>query len=71
MQYGQSFSCNVTDSSLKRPPRSGSLDHLAKVVDIIGRRLLLDDHPHMPEIGVPTKQPRGSDKKWGLTITQQ
>jgi hypothetical protein len=52
MQYGQSFSCNVMDSSLECPPQSDSLDHLADMADTIGLRLLIYDHPHMPEIGV-------------------
>jgi hypothetical protein len=65
MQYGQSFSCNVSHSSLEHPAHSGSLDHLANTVNMIGHRLLIDDHPHMSEIGVPMKQPQGSDKKRG------
>jgi hypothetical protein len=71
MQYGQSFLCSVLNSSLKRLPQSCSLDHLADTVDMISRRLLVDDHPHVPEICVPTKQPRGSDEKRGLAITQR
>jgi hypothetical protein len=55
MQYRQRFSCNISYSSLKSPPRSGSLDHLADTVDTIGHRLLVYDHLHMLEIGVPTK----------------
>jgi hypothetical protein len=53
MQHGQIFSCSVVDSSLERPPQSGNLDHLADMVDTISRKLLIYDHPHMPEIDVP------------------
>jgi hypothetical protein len=68
-QYSQRFSCSITDSSLEHPPRSGNLDHLIDIADTISRRLLMDDHPHVSEIGVPTKQPQGSDEKRGLIIT--
>jgi hypothetical protein len=71
MQYDQSFSCSVSHSSLERPPRSGDLDHLAGAADTINRRLLIDDHSHVPKISVPTMQPRGSDEKLGLAITQR
>jgi hypothetical protein len=39
-------------------------------MDIISHRLLIDDHPRVPEIGGPMKQPQGSDEKRELTITQ-
>jgi hypothetical protein len=68
-QKHQSFSCSLSHASLKCPPRCGSLDHLADVANMIGRRPLIDDHMHMPKVRVPTKQPRGADEKWGLTIS--
>jgi hypothetical protein len=71
MQYGQSFSCSVADSSLEHPSRGDALDHLADTVDTIHHRLLVDDHLHVPEIGVPTKQPQDFNETRGLAITQQ
>jgi hypothetical protein len=47
---------------LERPPQGGSLDHLANMADTIGHRLLIYDHPYVPVIGVPSKQPQGSDE---------
>jgi hypothetical protein len=55
MQYGQSFLCSIPNSFLEHPPQSGSLDHLVDTVKMISCRLLIDDHPHVPEISVPTK----------------
>jgi hypothetical protein len=66
-QDGQSFTCSNPDTSLECLPRCGSLDHLA---DTIGHRPLIDDHPYVPQVSVPSKQPRGSDEKWGLDISQ-
>jgi hypothetical protein len=62
MQCGQSFSCNISNSTLERPPWGSNLDHLVDTADIISRKLLICDHLHVPEIGVPSKQPRGSDE---------
>jgi hypothetical protein len=70
MKYSQSFSCSISHSSLDRPPRGGSLNHLANMADMIGRRLVVYDHMYMPEIRVPSKQPQGSNEERGLTITQ-
>jgi hypothetical protein len=39
-------------------------------VNMIGRRFLIDDHMHTLKVRVPTMQPRGADKKWGLAISQ-
>jgi hypothetical protein len=69
MQYGHSFSCSISNSSLECPPQGGNLYHLADTMDTIGRRLLIDDHPHVSEIDIPTKQPWGFDEKRGLSIT--
>jgi hypothetical protein len=55
MRYIQCFSCSIVHFSLKRPPRSDSLNHLADTADTISHRLLIDDDPHVQEIGVPTK----------------
>jgi hypothetical protein len=63
--------CNISHASLERPPRCESYDHLTDVADMIGRRPLIDDHVHLPQLRVPTKQPRGADKEWGLTKTQR
>jgi hypothetical protein len=49
---------DIVDSSLKHPPRGSSLDHLVNTVDTITHAHLVYDHPHMPEIGVPSMQPR-------------
>jgi hypothetical protein len=67
MQRGQSFSCGISYSSLECPPRGDSLNHMA---DTISRRLLIYDHPYVPEIGVLSKQPWGSNEERGLTMTQ-
>jgi hypothetical protein len=69
-QYSQTFSCSVKESSLEYPPQSNNLDHLVDTADTISHRLLVYDHLHVPEIGVPMKQPWGFDEKRGLTITQ-
>jgi hypothetical protein len=54
-QNSQSFSCSLSHASLERPPRCGSLDHLADAMDMIGRRPLIDDHTHMAKVRVPMK----------------
>jgi hypothetical protein len=70
-QNSQSFLCNLSHASLERPPRCGSLDHLADATDMINCRPLVDDHTHTPKACVPMRQPRGVDKKWGLAISQR
>jgi hypothetical protein len=69
-QNSQSFSCSLSQASLKSTAQCGSLDHLADVVDTIGCRTFVDDHTHMLKVLVPTKQPRGAGEKWGLAISQ-
>jgi hypothetical protein len=49
-QNGQSISCSISHASLERPPRLGGLDHLADAANMIGRRHLVDDHTHMPQV---------------------
>jgi hypothetical protein len=49
----------------------GTIDHLVDMVDTISHRLLVYDHTYVPEIRVCSKQPRGFDEEWGLTITQR
>jgi hypothetical protein len=68
-QCNQSFTCSISNSSLERPSQGDNLNHLANMADTISRILLIYDHPHMPEIGVPSQQPRGSDVEWGIAIT--
>jgi hypothetical protein len=63
-QNRQSFSDCLSLACLKRPPRCGSLDHLADAVDIIDHRPLIDDHVQTLKERVPTKQPQGSDEEW-------
>jgi hypothetical protein len=70
-QNGQSFLCSISHASLECPPRCGGLNHLADVVNTIGRRPLIDDRVHMPQVRVPTKKPRGVDEEWGPAKTQQ
>jgi hypothetical protein len=48
------------NSTLERPPQGSSLNHQVNMVDTIDRRPLIQDHPHVPEIGVPLQQPWGS-----------
>jgi hypothetical protein len=69
-QKRKSFSCNLPHASLKRPPWCGSHDHVADALNMIGRRPLIDDHTHTPKVRAPMKQPRDTDKKWGLVISQ-
>jgi hypothetical protein len=68
-QHGQGFMCSITDYSLERQPRGGSLNHLAKMEDTIGHRPLIKDHPYVSEIGVPPQQTRGSDEKRQLSVS--
>jgi hypothetical protein len=49
-QKRQSFSCSLSHSSLKHPPRYGSLDHVVDAANMIGRRPIVDDHMHMPKL---------------------
>jgi hypothetical protein len=53
-QCSQRFMCNISNSSLEHPPQGGSLNHLENTMDMTGHRLLLYDHPYVPEIGVPS-----------------
>jgi hypothetical protein len=53
-QRGQVFSCSIVNSSLEDPPRCDSLDHLVNTAHTIDRRPIIQDHPYMPEIGVPS-----------------
>jgi hypothetical protein len=69
-QKRQSFLCSLSHASLERSPWCGSLDHMADAVNMIGRRPLIDDHTNMPNVRVPAKQPRDTDEKWGLAISQ-
>jgi hypothetical protein len=41
---------------------------VTNAANTIGRWPLVDDHPHMPKVRVPAKQPRDTDEKWGLAI---
>jgi hypothetical protein len=66
----QSFSGCLSLASLGRPPWCRSLDHLANVVDTIGRRPLIDYHTNTPKVRVPMKKPRGSDEERGLARAQ-
>jgi hypothetical protein len=68
-QQHQSFSCSLSHTSLERPPRCGSLNHVADAANMIGRRPLVDDHMHTPKVRVPTKKPRDANVKWGLAIS--
>jgi hypothetical protein len=70
-QNDQSFSRSISHASLERPPWCGSLDHLVDAVNMIDHRPLVDDHMHIPQVQVPTKQPQGADEVWGLTKTQR
>jgi hypothetical protein len=56
--------------SLERPRRCGSLNHVVDVVNMIGRRPLIDDHTDTLKVQVPVKQPSDTDEKWGLAIPQ-
>jgi hypothetical protein len=55
VECGQGFACSIANSTLERPPRGGSLDHLVNTVDMVGHRPLVQDHPYMPHIGVLMK----------------
>jgi hypothetical protein len=57
-------------SSLERPPRCGSLNHVTDATNMIGRWPLIDDHMHTPKVRVRTKQPWDTNDKWGLAIPQ-
>jgi hypothetical protein len=70
-QNNQTFSCNIYHASLERPPRCGSLNHQADVVNMIDHRPLIDDHAHMPQVRVSMKHPWGADEEWGLAKTQR
>jgi hypothetical protein len=70
-QDDQGSSCSISHTSLERPPRSDILDHLEDMADLIYCGPLIDDHTYMPQVRVPSKQPRGSNEKGGLAISQQ
>jgi hypothetical protein len=49
-QKHQCFMCSLSHASLERPPRCGSLDHVADAVNMISHRPLVDDHTHRPKV---------------------
>jgi hypothetical protein len=55
--------CIIVNSTLKRLTRDRILNHLANMADTINRRPLVQDHPYVPEVGVPSQQPWGSNKE--------
>jgi hypothetical protein len=55
--------CTIVNSTLKRLTRDRILNHLANMADTINRRPLVQDHPYVPEVGVPSQQPWGSNKE--------
>jgi hypothetical protein len=44
---------------------------MADASDMISRGPFVDHHMHVPEVRVPTQQPRDPDEEWGLTGTQR
>jgi hypothetical protein len=51
-QDDQRFSCSISHASLECPPRCRILDYLVDAANMVGRRPLIDDHMHMPQVRV-------------------